>query len=46
MVYVNRTSTDQVTGFGGSSKRAIGDRVLASQLKKLFDNMKQAAVSQ
>jgi hypothetical protein len=36
VVYVNRTSTDQVTGFGGGSKRSIGSRVMASQLKSLY----------
>lgn len=44
VVYVNRTSTDQVTGFGGGSKRAIGSRVLASQLEGLFEKLQKAAV--
>ena len=33
VVYVNRTSTDQVTGFGGGMKRDIGSKLLASQLQ-------------
>jgi hypothetical protein len=33
--YINRTSTDQVMGFGGGAKRSIGSSVLASQLKAL-----------
>jgi len=37
VVYANRTSTDQVTGFGGSEKRAIGSRVLSSQLEEMFE---------
>jgi hypothetical protein len=37
MVYATRTSTDQVTGFGGSAKRSIGSRLLASQLETMFE---------
>ena len=36
VVYTNRTSTDQVTGFGGGAKRAIGSKLLASELEKLY----------
>ncbi len=43
VVYVNRTSTDQITGFGGSGKRAIGRRVMASQLKGLFEKLRVRA---
>ena len=43
VVYTNRTSTDQVTGFGSSSKRAIGRRLMASQLKDLFEKVRGAA---
>lgn len=43
VIYVNRTSTDQVTGFGGGGKRAIGTRVLASQLEDLFSKLQKAA---
>ncbi len=43
VVYVNRTSTDQVTGLGGRSKRAIGSRVLAAQLEDLFEKFQKAA---
>jgi hypothetical protein len=35
-VYSNRTSTEQVSGFGGGAKRAIGSKLLASQLEALF----------
>ena len=35
MVYGNRTSTDQVTGWGGSAKRSIGSKLLESQLEAL-----------
>ncbi len=34
--YINRTSTDQVSGFGGGAKRSIGSKLLASQLRALF----------
>jgi hypothetical protein len=36
VVYTNRTSTDQVTGFGGGAKRSIGSKLLASQLEDLY----------
>ena len=44
VVYANRTSTDQVTGFGGSAKRSIGSKVLASQLEKLFHDLQKTAL--
>ncbi len=34
--YTNRTSTDQVEGFGGGAKRSIGSRLLASELEALY----------
>ena len=37
VVYGNRTSTDQVAGFGGGAKRSIGSKLLASQLETLFE---------
>ena len=36
VIYTNRTSTDQVTGFGGGAKRSIGSKLLASQLETLY----------
>jgi hypothetical protein len=36
VLYVNRTSTDQVVGVGGGAKRSLGSRVLASSLEALF----------
>ena len=42
VVYANRTSTDQVTGFGGSAKRSIGSRLLASQLEAIFERARAA----
>jgi hypothetical protein len=43
VIYVNRTSTDQVTGFGGSTKRTMGTKVMTSQIKDLFEKVKAAA---
>lgn len=40
--YVNRTSTDQVMGFGGGAKRSIGSKLLASQLDALFTKATKA----
>ena len=34
--YTNRTSTDQVEGFGGGAKRSIGSKLLASELEALY----------
>jgi hypothetical protein len=42
VVYANRTSTDQVTGFGGGAKRSIGSRLLASQLETIFEKARAA----
>lgn len=42
VAYVNRTSTDQVTGFGGGAKRSIGSRLLASQLETIFEKARAA----
>lgn len=38
--YGNRTSTDQVMGFGGGAKRSLGGKVLASQLEALFEKVR------
>ena len=43
VVYLNRTSTDQVTGFGGSTKRTLGTKVMTSQIEGLFEKVKAAA---
>jgi len=40
VIYGNRTSTDQITGFGGSTKRSLGSKVLASQLKAVFEKLR------
>jgi hypothetical protein len=41
-VYGNRTSTDQVEGFGGSAKRSVGSRLLESQLEAIFQKARTA----
>ena len=43
VVYLNHTSTDQVLGFGGSAKRAIGERVMLGQLEDLFGKLRDSA---
>jgi hypothetical protein len=40
VLYANRTSTDQVTGFGGGAKRKIGSKLLADQIQELFEAVK------
>jgi len=37
VVYTSHTSTDQVLGFGASAKRALGRRVMAAELERLFE---------
>jgi hypothetical protein len=37
VIYTNHTSTDQVAGFGGAAKRAIGRTFMAGQLKQVFE---------
>ena len=43
VIYLNRTSTDQVTGFGSSTKHTMGTKVMTSQIEKLFEKVKAAA---
>ncbi|MEB2346554.1 MAG: hypothetical protein OZ948_17650 [Deltaproteobacteria bacterium] len=43
VVYGNRTSTDQITGFGGGTKRSLGSKILASQLETMFEKARAAA---
>jgi hypothetical protein len=37
VIYTNYTSTDQVAGFGGGTKRVIGRSLMAGQLKRVFE---------
>lgn len=43
VVYSNHTSTDQVAGFGGSAKRSIGSKLMASELEGLFTKLQKTA---
>jgi hypothetical protein len=43
VVYGNHTSTDQVAGFAGGTKRSIGRKVMSGELKKLFEQTRTAA---
>jgi hypothetical protein len=43
VLYVNHTSTDQVTGFGGGAKRSIGSKLMSSQLQGLFGKLQKKA---
>ena len=40
--YSNRTSTDQVAGFGGGMKRKIGGQMLQKEVIKLFTTYREA----
>ena len=42
VAYANRTSTDQITGFGSGTKRSIGSKILASQLETMFERARAA----
>jgi hypothetical protein len=44
VAYVNHTFTDQVSGFGSSTKQSIGRRVMGNTLKELFEKARTAAV--
>jgi len=42
VVYLNRTTTDQLGGFGASTKQAIGRRMMASQISEIFEKSRAA----
>ncbi len=44
VVYVNRTSTDQVAGFGGGTKRSVGAKLMATQVEGLYAKVQKEAV--
>lgn len=44
VIYTNRTTTDQLAGFGSSTKRTIGRKIMAGELKKLFEKTRAAVV--
>ena len=43
VVYANHTFTNQVSGFGSSTKQSIGRRVMGNTLKELFEKARTAA---
>lgn len=43
VTYTNRTSTDQVSGFGGGTKRAIGRKLMGKQLEGVFEKLRTKA---
>lgn len=45
VVYTNRISTDMVSGFGGSVRRSIGDRMMEKQLRTLYEGVAQGISS-
>jgi len=45
VIYSTRTSTDQVAGFGGSVKKAIGAKILGSKVAENFERARQNASS-
>lgn len=40
LVYINRTSTDQVAGFGSSMRHGIGRKMMVSEIKKNYADFK------
>jgi hypothetical protein len=40
LVYLNRTSTDQVAGFGSSMRHGIGRKMMVSEIKKNYADFK------
>ena len=42
VIYMNHTSTDQVSGFGGSAKRSIGSKLMSSELQGIFTKVQKA----
>jgi hypothetical protein len=40
MIYASRTSTDQVAGFGGSAKRAVGARIMGGRIADNMENVR------
>jgi hypothetical protein len=42
VVYLVRTTTDQVSGFGSSAKRAIGSRIMGSKMAENFRRLRDS----
>lgn len=41
VLYATRTSTDQVSGFGGTAKRAIGNKVMGGRMAENFERARK-----
>eukprot|EP01083_Nonionella_stella_P020219 56041_1 len=41
VLYATRTSTDQVSGFGGSAKRTIGNKIMGGRMAENFERARQ-----
>jgi hypothetical protein len=46
VVYLNRTTTDQLGGFGASAKQAIGRTMMAKQISAIFEKARAGFKSQ
>lgn len=42
LIYINRTSTDQVGGFGSSVKRSVGDHLMAKEIGASLEKLRQS----
>merc|ERR1712161_133204 len=43
--FSSRTSTDKVTGFGGSAKRAIGSRIMGGRIAENMEALRKLSAS-
>ncbi len=46
VMYLNRTTTDQLGGFGASAKQAIGRNMMAKQLSEIFEKARAGVKGQ
>ncbi|HUI28085.1 MAG TPA: hypothetical protein VL403_18535 [Candidatus Kryptonia bacterium] len=46
VLYLNRTTTDQLGGFGASAKQAIGESMMAKQIRGIFDKARAGLAGQ
>ncbi|MGH7787200.1 MAG: hypothetical protein ACRERC_10070 [Candidatus Binatia bacterium] len=42
LIYINRTSTDQVGGFGSSVKRSVGDHMMAKEIGASLEKLRRS----
>lgn len=41
VLYATRTSSDQVSGFGGAAKRGIGNKIMGGRMAENFERARQ-----